>query len=334
MLEALAKATTNRIFSIAPPGKAAATLAKALLSADLPNMYAQQLAEMVWPSITAGDEKNFTSAGYDMMWKTLHQLKLSEEYNTWWQQLCSMLTGFNFNEGSKQLLGQNFLRSYVECLIKARNTVDGSQHDMTPVDKTVALTEEEQKALRYVAGYVPVVLIKHFKRYPSNTAAQVYIDLLSQWKVDCDYEQTETDQSLLEYTKSWVNRVNRGGLFVVHDDVFEFFKLMEQSVKPVLQKDFTESHKDINLKGHLVQTVRSTDEIMNAWCKITTDIQMNDKLNSILFDKVITRYINLRCNSFVASYMYIRKMENKSVSRKGEQSLRSQLASRLNAKSK
>ena len=56
-----------------------------------------------------------------------------------------------------------------------------------------------------------------------------YLELLSKMH---EFEK-ETDKDLPEYTKLWVEKVNRGGLFlVVNDKAFLLFRAMETAIRP------------------------------------------------------------------------------------------------------
>ena len=69
------------------------------------------------------------------------------------------------------------------------------------------LKAEEEQALRYVAGYIPMKLKKKYEKQPNNVRALKYMECLNIMK----YVMTE----FLQYMKLWVKQVNRGGLFRV-----------------------------------------------------------------------------------------------------------------------
>ena len=46
---------------------------------------------------------------------------------------------------------------------------------------------------------------------------------------------TGADYSYEDYTKIWVNLVDRGGLFKVNDDTYSFFLELELSMYPLLR---------------------------------------------------------------------------------------------------
>ena len=77
------------------------------------------------------------------------------------------------------------------------------------------LTKDELNALQYIAGYVPFKLLKKLQKRQE----------FRRWLEGMVVEGTET--SFLDYTKEWIERVNRGGLFRVNDKAFVFFTHLE-----------------------------------------------------------------------------------------------------------
>ena len=86
------------------------------------------------------------------------------------------------------------------------------------------LTKDELNALRYIAGYVPFKLLKKLQKRQE----------FRRWLEGMAVEGTET--SFLDYTKEWIERVNRGGLFRVNDKAFVFFTHLELRVRTYLPK--------------------------------------------------------------------------------------------------
>ena len=75
------------------------------------------------------------------------------------------------------------------------------------------LTDDE---LCCVAGYVPFSLQKKFEHRPE------FKHCLMCMAVEGSSNEGSVD-SYLYYTKDWIGRVHRGGLFKVHDQAYTFF---------------------------------------------------------------------------------------------------------------
>ena len=71
-------------------------------------------------------------------------------------------------------------------------------------------TEGEANALRYAAGYVLKKKLSHRPEF-----------------VQCLHQSGEGD-SYIEYTKKWIELVNRGKLFKVNDETYRFFQCLPQ----------------------------------------------------------------------------------------------------------
>ena len=109
--------------------------------------------------------------------------------------------------------------SLFEGLIK--ETFQGEQHPSPPDhEKALHLTKDEW---RYACGYVAMKLQTRFLKQPGNKAA-VFVECL-------DHMEAEGPTSnLLAYTREWVDRINRGGLFDVSDEAYHLFLAIELSM--------------------------------------------------------------------------------------------------------
>ena len=95
----------------------------------------------------------------------------------------------------------------------------------TQTEHVPALKADNDQDVRYVAGCVAIALRKKYSKHVNDATA---ILLTQMHEVE-----EETDEELpvfLEYTKLWIARVNRGGLFLVDDNTFLLFRAMETAV--------------------------------------------------------------------------------------------------------
>ena len=84
-------------------------------------------------------------------------------------------------------------------------------------------TEDEENVIRYACGYVGMKLYNRFMKQKSNKAG-IFVEIVDQMYVD------GPESSLLEYSRMWVERVNRGGLFDVSDEAYLLFYAIEEAV--------------------------------------------------------------------------------------------------------
>ena len=82
------------------------------------------------------------------------------------------------------------------------------------------LPTDEENIIRYACGYVGMKLYNHFVKQPGEKAAAF---------VECiDHMRSEgPTSSLQEYTREWVEKVNRGELFDVSDEAYNLFIAIE-----------------------------------------------------------------------------------------------------------
>ena len=90
------------------------------------------------------------------------------------------------------------------------------------------LTNIEENALRYVAGYV---CKKIHDRLQSCKDKAVMILCLT--------DMNGGDEDSIKQTDAWLNMVNRGGLWRVTDEVYQLFVIMEEHLRQQLM-----SHED------------------------------------------------------------------------------------------
>ena len=94
------------------------------------------------------------------------------------------------------------------------------------------MEKSEEVSLRYVAGYIIISLKKSIKSKRSPEGFALH-QLLSCWE---SKEELVKQVTFLEYTKTWVDRVNRGGLLLVSDDFYMFVRGIENDVRKVLDQ--------------------------------------------------------------------------------------------------
>ena len=82
--------------------------------------------------------------------------------------------------------------------------------------KKSSIGKDELNALRYAGGFVPHSLLKRYEK-KSGPKFEEYVEFLGSMAVESDH------RDFLDYTKDWIDRVNRGGLFPLNDITFEFF---------------------------------------------------------------------------------------------------------------
>ncbi len=135
-----------------------------------------------------------------------------------------------------------------------------SDSNATPAKAT--LLAEEDNAVRYASGYVSMKLSKKFEKQSGNKAAQ-FVQCLN------NMAMVGNDSSFYEYTKEWVESVDRGGLFLVNDSTFEFFKAVKVKVQLLLPQHLSQGSN----KEALLAAIVSDHDVDFYWCILAVDIE-------------------------------------------------------------
>ena len=60
------------------------------------------------------------------------------------------------------------------------------------------------------------------------------LDMMNSWTIKAD--ESRDSKTLYDYTLSWTEKVNRGGLMIVNENFFIFVRRVESVAKTVLNK--------------------------------------------------------------------------------------------------
>ena len=219
------------------------------------------------------------------MWKTFHNYTTSESFKSNWTTCFDYLklTGLSGEALIIQHTARVMLETFLENAISTTETTDDVP-DLTP---------EEDNAVRFASGFI----IRSLKKKLSKSETYVYtLNCMHESDSDIDIE---TD-NFLDYTKEWVSRINRGGLFRVSDETFLLFRWMELTVRkhlclPVRNIDISKA----------VSEIISSENVMSCWsvvCNLETT--KSDKLLAYIAEA----WVQLRGFSYVGNLIEQYKM--------------------------
>ena len=173
------------------------------------------LISQVYICIAAGDQYKLPSTANGHMWSSFHKMRNSSDIETVWQSL-------NLQEAESHLCLQLIVDRLMKLLIS--NRVKARQTTATP--KSYTLNKREKNAVRYMAGYVAVSLLKRFKKKSKNKHVQLKRDLFVQVLRSMRAEQQPSSvSSVKEYTQVWSDLIDRGGLYHINDEVCWYMHL-------------------------------------------------------------------------------------------------------------
>ena len=183
---------------------------------------------------------------------------------------------------------------------------------------------EEENAIRYVAGFVVMKMKEKFK---GRESVGIHQFLLST-EEGTTKEEGANEESFLAYTCAWLRLINRGGLFTVRDDVYNFFFELELCTYPLL-KHRLEVGGSSQTKDELVQAIKSDEDVLFAWSMVTLNLSKED--SCLLLTNVVQLWITIRGFS-IASRLVEEYKEALKITTKGEKSLCKQLFQQYEAK--
>ena len=156
------------------------------------------------------------------------------------------------------------------------------------------LSKDEQNIIRYACGYVGMKLHNQFVKQPGEKAASF---------VECiDYmHAVGPSSSLLEYTREWIDKVNRGGLFDVSDEAFHLFVAIEMAMRDRLATHLQSSSTQ-DSKGKIVDHVIGDCDVQFYWSLLSVDIR-DDKDSLELLRRVVELWLTIRGYSMSKMWM-------------------------------
>ena len=278
----------------------------------------KEIVGLVWKIILASDDSKSMSSKFESMCTAFHKLSLSSELSN---KLVTTLEQTNTRISSQPFFAQYLLTEIYNCLIKKCAECFHSPLDINTVKPDQKLGEKEEQVLRYVAGFICFKLQKFFKRSSSVTGTTC-ANLVSTWhSVPADGSKT-----FLSFTRKWTDKVNLGGLFQVTDELYLLMRRMELVVKPYLDKPVVEHVKQSeHIDSFLSEKVLGNNLVQLSLSHLMETVE-SDNLKSMITNKLVNAYLSVRLTGFVKSYMFIRKQENKQLSRKGEKGLRREIS--------
>lgn len=248
------------------------------------------------------------SAQRQHMWSNFHSARISDLRRLWSDLFTSL--GVDLKFAQDPLPGEYVNEKVFERHIKSTFQVEDE------CTEPGELSENDLNALRYVAGYVPWKLRQKFRKgtckHSNQKAFLICLEKMTEGSED-------SDDTYIQYTKRWINAVDRGGLFRVSDEVFVLFHEIERMVRRFVTNLTSQSSRQD--KQEIVDEIVSDDDVQFHWSMISVDIDHD--AGEQLLQQIIQLYLTIRgfstAGAFVEQYKQItEKTTRKSTSlRKG-----------------
>ena len=217
------------------------------------------------------------------IWTTFHTVREHKLPSIW----KSFLKDIGCGSGMEEPLFMELVNEvYFENIIKLRYSTS-TVEDITPP----SLTKDEENIIRYACGYVGMKLHDRFIKQDGKKAAQ-FVECIDSMHVE------GPASSFLDYTRLWIDKVNRGGLFYVSDNAYNLFVAIEIAMQVSLTKHIKCSYKlsaeeSRSKKKIIVDSVIRNDDVLFHWYIIAIDIN-NEQEGLQLLEHIIELWLTIR----------------------------------------
>ena len=208
----------EKIIQCSPRGKKTLDLLQYLEQAEHEQLadISIHLIDRINSCITAAQNR-LPSSAQGNMWSAFHQLRSSSEiHKVWCRFIARSIPSHVHCEESQlvlQLLMDRILKKLLENQAKAVKKYESSE----PVRP---LTSLESNAVRYMAGYVAIKLLKRYQKptkHPDlKIKHQLFVKVLREMQAANQPGDVDT---LSDYTCLWSEMIDRGGLYHISDQV-------------------------------------------------------------------------------------------------------------------
>ena len=211
---------------------------------------------------------------------------------------CGSVTNILFTELINDVLMENLIHS---IHVPAGNNNSCTTESFSRVE----ITKDEESMIRYACGFV---------------------DCLDQMCAD------GPSSSLFDYSREWIDRVNRGGLFDVSNDAYVLFYVIEEAMRERLTTHISKSGlltstKSTAEKERIIDFVVKDSDVQYRWDVISSD--MDEDMQLELLTHIVSLWLTIRGFSISKSWMEDYKVKEatntkkkksfrKELSRKGE----------------
>ena len=245
----------------------------------------------------------------EKMWANYHKIRTSSSFLSRWSSFTTLAVG----RPATLILTQHLTMLMFREMIRQRFPLEkgpSTTEDLPP------LSGEEENALRYAAGYVCRNLRKKLERSTHPLKEELILGIMDLLDDDDDDEEGSCE--------TWMNSIDRGGLWHVSDTTFMVFQSMEEVVREHLRKSNMQSLSLSGGKHILIGKITSGEDVRFNWCIAAADF--GEAEEKILLEMIVELWVTIRGFSFVSGWIEQYKQANKKTLQKSK-ALRSGLFS-------
>jgi len=258
---------------------------------SLLDKFNKTLTDSVIKVISAASTKSFTHNN-EKLWRKFFLLRSSQSFVDQWTQFLKTA-----DVPVKPVLFQHLTDVLFRKLLN-----DHFQIHHVDVLTDTELTNKERGVLRYVAGYICRHLRQKLEREGHEFKEEMTLCLLELVKGDDDTEQFGTDEE-------WTNLIDRGGLWHVKENTYQFFRAVEDVVRGILPKLVL---PNAPAKPEIIKEVTSDNDVQFYWLIATADFDVEDyEIHDTLLLKIVELYVTVRGFSLASGWLEKYKQRTK-----------------------
>ena len=247
---------------------------------------------LLWNAVSAGDSKKYVTAKHEKMWQALHFMCSNSSFI---EELKSYLCPALRDQHPSTIFIQTLVRKLFEKIIILKS---GKQSGSEATESPKEITNVEESILRYAAGYVPFALKKKCKKRqcPESDVQIKYLNAIGVMS------EVEDPQSFLEYTKCWIAKQNRGGLFQLKNEAYLFFRSIECRCREYFQKKHIKTMADTtDIKSPVLNAIYKDQVVKKHWQEATTG-QDPTQSNEVM-QMCIKLWVDIRGHAFATHWV-------------------------------
>ena len=216
----------------------------------------------------AAAETSFSSQR-EKAWSKYHALRCTTIPELWDEFLRDQL-GI---EDTNSLLIQTIVQELFESKLKEYFPSGSNSQRWLSQEPLPDISDDEKNTLMYACGYVPVVLIRRYRKRKEHKY-ESYVECLLNMVVGA------FEDSFYDYCRKWFEEVNRGGAFEVNDCAFSFFLCVEMNIRTSLTKllQLQSSQATEDQKTTLLKKLLENEDIRFHWSLLSVDCDGSTEL--------------------------------------------------------
>ena len=198
----------------------------------------------------------------------------------------------------------------------------------TRTSRTPLMAKDEENIIRYACGYVCMHLRRRFISSKSEKAVD-FIECLDKMREQHN-DTMQSTTSFLEYTQEWTKKINRGGLFIISDEAYNFFISLELATRSKLPTHLlktatctlsAESTKEEDTT-EIVKTICDDEDVLFYWT--LTGVDLDEEGSKELLKHIVQLWLTIRGFSLSKEWME----QYKALVKATQKNLRKQLKQR------